>query len=282
MTIQQINDEIAKLSRRISTLKGLPDVQSQSTPLSSTVVQYYQSNIATGSGPNGTWLLSDFFGTVSGVPYNQSLDIVNRLIAQGIGLGYFTTLKQAYDRMYGVVTDVYGTPPSIVIPSGAGAGTYADYDSALLALVSAANSAIGTFVSLHSDMASELNAAWQAMEAAGPNTVAAKFTLAGVDWTQIVVSQLSTTAFISTIGSLGLDTQQGMSAQVFEGLADTSNVYGQALVGAMREGRNTAGITSAGMAINNAIPAVPAEIPPQAPLLGGNYTVAEARAAVSN
>lgn len=130
MTIQQVNDEIAKFSRRVSTLKGLPDVQSQTTPLSSTVVQYYQSNIANGSGPNGTWLLSDFFGTAAGVPYNQCLSIVNTLIAQGISLGYFTTLKQAYDRMYGVVTDVYGPPPSIVIPAGAGAGSYATYDAA--------------------------------------------------------------------------------------------------------------------------------------------------------
>lgn len=279
MTIQQVNDEIAKFSRRVSTLKGLPDVQSQTTPLSSTVVQYYQSNIANGSGPNGTWLLSDFFGTAAGVPYNQCLSIVNTLIAQGISLGYFTTLKQAYDRMYGVVTDVYGPPPGIVIPAGAGAGSYATYDAALVALAAAANSAIGTIATTYSTFVAELNAAWQPMEAASPHTLSAKFTRAGVDWTQITVSELSTLAFISNIGNLGLDTQQGMSAQVFEGLANTSNAYGQALVGAMREGRNTAGITAAGIAIDNAIPSVPAAIPPQAPLLGGDYTVAEARAA---
>ncbi len=280
MTIEQTSAEALRLSRKVSTLKDLPDVESQTTPISSAVQSYYQTNLAQGGGPNGTWLLSDFFGTVAGVPYNQGLTEVNQLITQGINLGYFTTLKQAYDRMYGVVTNVYGLPPTITIPSGAGAGSYTTYDDALLALVAAADAAIGVLKNTYSTYIDKLNAAWQPMEKASPHTLTAKFAKANVVWTDLQSAQLPITAFISGIGDLGTDTQQGMSAQVMEGLANTANTYGQALIGAMREGRNTAGITSTGAGIDNAVPSQPAEIPPQAPLTDGNYTVEQARAKV--
>ena len=282
MTITQVNAEIARLGHRVSTLKGLNDVESQTAPLSDTVVDYYQDNIAQGGGPNGTWLLSDFFGTAAGVPYNQSLDVVNELIEQGTDLGYFSTLSEAYSRMYLVVTDVYGAPPTITIPSGPGAGSYSDYDSALIALVAAADAAIGALITLYPDYVDQLNAAWQPMETAQPNTLTAKFAKAGVVWSDLQTAQLPITAFISSIGSLGNDTEQGQSAQIFEGLADTSNAYGQALIGAMREGRNTAGITDIGLGIDNSVPSVPASVPPQAPLTDGVYTVSQARNRLSN
>ncbi len=281
MTISQVNDEIARLNKKVSTLKGLPDVENQTEPLTDAVTNYYQNNIALGGGPNGTWLISDFFGPVSGVPFNQSLTTINELLQQGQSLGYFSTLNEVYVRITNALTDVYGVPPGIVIPPGPGAGTYSTYDDAALALVAAAETAIGTLNSTYPDFVNELNTAWNLMEEACPQSIDDKFDLAGVAWADLQYAQLPISAFIPTIGDLGKNTQQGMSAQVLEGLANTSNIYGQALVGAMREGRNEAGIEDIGVSLDNAVPSTPASVPPQAPLSSGNYTVAEARAKVS-
>jgi hypothetical protein len=63
-----------------------------------------------------------------------------------------------------------------------------------------------------------------------------------------------------------------------EALADTSVQAGQAIIGAMREGRNDAALDSASIGHDNGVPDQPTTVPPQATLLNSQYTVAEARA----
>jgi hypothetical protein len=91
---------------------------------------------------------------------------------------------------------------------------------------------------------------------------------------------LPITAFIPALAGYGQDTQTGMAAQFLESIANTANQYGQAMVGALREGRNTAGINAVGLKADNDVPQQPTSVPPQATLSSSEYTPAQARALV--
>lgn len=266
----------------IETLKGLPLVNQTSTPVPTAVQTFYSTTLAKGSGPNGTILLSDILGTAAGIPSNvaltEAIDTIQKLLAAGS----LATLDGIYSDMVNVVSSAYGTPPTIIIPSGPAAGTYSDYDSAVLACISAADVAIGAVVVANASLVSSMNASWFAM--------ARNFCfepvlqdLASVDWTVIPRNaQLPITAFVTGIDGFGQNTEQGQSADFLEAVADVTNQYGQALVGAMREGRNKVALNSANIRPNNEVPATPLTPPPQASLSDGEYTPAEARQLVQN
>lgn len=281
MTIQQTNNEIARLNGRVSTLKGLPAAANVTTPITNAVSSFYNSTLAGGSGLNGTYVVADFFGSAAGVPFNQTftvaIDFINRNTA------VLVDLNTLYSQMRNVATSAYGSPPTVTIPSGPAAGSYATYDAALLALATAANNEIGNILpKLTANVITEVNSAWYDAAFTIANEPSNR-NKAAIDYGNLQPNyQLAVSAFVPSIGALGTDTAQGGSAQLFEGLANTANQYGQAFVGAMREGRNQLGLGQINVGLDNGIPSQPAQVPPQAVLSNGSYTVAEARAAVQN
>ena len=105
--------------------------------------------------------------------------------------------------------------------------------------------------------------------------------LASIDYATLTAgAQLPITAFIPSLAGYGQETQTGMAAQFLESIANTANQYGQAMVGALREGRNTAGLDAVNLKIDNGVPQQPASVPPQATLSDSEYTPAQARALV--
>jgi hypothetical protein len=277
-TITQTAAAAAAFSQKLGTLKGLDLIANTKTPVPASVATYYQTNIAKGSGPNGTFVITDFFGSAAGIPYNTDLTTVVSTISAQLAAGTLTTLNTVYSRMKNVVTDVYGTPPSIGIPSGPAAGTYATYDEAIVALITAADAAIGTAITAMGTATTALNTAWTEMVQHSTNEVAFQ-TKAAIDYTTLTAgAQLPISAFIPALAGYGKETQTGMAAQFLESIANTANQYGQAMIGALREGRNTAGIDAVGLKVDNHVPSQPNAVPPQAPLSNSEYTVAEARA----
>jgi hypothetical protein len=244
------------------------------------VATYYQSTLAKGSGPNGTYLTTDFFGSSAGIPYNTDLTAVNSTITAQITAGTLTALNTIYSQMVSVVTSAYGTPPAITIPSGPAAGLYTTYDLALAALVTAANAAIGTAITAMGTATTTLNTAWTAMVQHSANESTFQ-TQASIDYATLTAgAQLPITAFIPALAGYGQQTQEGMAAQFLESIANTANQYGQAMVGALREGQSTSGLGLANLKADNDIPQQPNSVPPQATLSDSQYTVAEARALV--
>jgi hypothetical protein len=279
-TIAQTAAETAAFSRKLGTLKGLDLIANTTTPVPAAVATYYDTNIALGSGPNGTFLTTDFFGSAAGIPYNDYLTTVTTTITAQLTAGTLTTLNDIYSRMKNVVTSVYGAPPTITIPAGSAAGVYATYDLALAALITAANAAIGTAVVAMGTATTTLNTAWTAMVQHSVNEPVFQ-AKASINYATLTAgAQLPITAFIPALAGYGQDTQVGMSAQFLESIANTANQYGQAMVGALREGRNTAGLNSINLKSDNDVPQQPASVPPQATLSGSEYTPAQARALV--
>jgi hypothetical protein len=279
-TIAQTAAATAAFSRKLGTLKGLDLIANTTTPVPADVATYYDTNIALGSGPNGTFLTTDFFGSAAGIPYNDYLTTVTATITAQLTAGTLTTLNDIYSRMKNVVTSVYGVPPTITIPAGSAAGVYATYDAALAALITAADAAIGTAVVAMGTATTTLNTAWTAMVQHSVNEPVFQ-AKASIDYATLTAgAQLPITAFIPALAGYGQDTQVGMSAQFLESIANTANQYGQAMVGALREGRNTAGLNSINLKSDNDVPQQPASVPPQATLSSSEYTPAQARALV--
>jgi hypothetical protein len=279
-TLAQTAAETAAYSQRLGTLKGLPLVANTTTPVPAAVATYYQSTLAKGSGPNGTYLTTDFFGSAAGIPYNNYLTSVASTISAQLTAGTLTTLNDIYSRMKNVITNVYGAPPTITIPSGSAAGVYATYDAAIAALITAADAAIGTTISAMGTATATLNTAWTEMVKHSANEATFQ-TQASINYATLTAgAQLPITAFIPALAGYGQETQEGMAAQFLESIANTANQYGQAMVGALREGRNTAGLNAINLKSDNAVPQLPNAVPPQATLSGSEYTPAEARALV--
>jgi hypothetical protein len=279
-TLTQISAIAASNSKKLATLKGLDLINGTTTPVPVAVATYYSNNLAKGSGPNGTYLTTDFFGSAAGIPYNDYLTTVTSTISAQLTAGTLTTLNTIYSRMVSVVTSAYGTPPTITIPAGPAAGVYATYDLALAALITAADAAIGTAIVTMGTATTTLNTAWTEMvqHSANEPVFQAK---ASIDYATLTAgAQLPITAFIPALAGYGQDTQVGMAAQFLESIANTANQSGQAMVGALREGRNTAGLDAVNLKIDNGVPQQPTSVPPQATLSDSEYTPAQARALV--
>jgi hypothetical protein len=133
-TLSQTAAETAAYTKKLSTLKGLDLINGPSTtPVPLAVPTYYLTQLAKGSGPNGTFLTTDFFGSAAGIPYNDQLTSVTSTLTTQLAAGTLTTLNTVYSQMASVVTSAFGVPPTITIPAGSAAGVYATYDAALAA-----------------------------------------------------------------------------------------------------------------------------------------------------
>jgi hypothetical protein len=98
-TIAQTAAETAAYSRRLGTLKGLDLIANTTTPVPAAVATYYATNLASGSGPSGTFLTTDFFGSAAGIPYNEDLATVTSTISAQLTAGTLTALNTIYSQM---------------------------------------------------------------------------------------------------------------------------------------------------------------------------------------
>jgi hypothetical protein len=280
-TITQTAAASKTAQEKVTTLNGLPLAANTPTPIPAEVAAYYQANLAKGSGPSGTYLTTDFFGSAAGMPYNDYLTSVTSTISAQLTAGTLTTLNNIYSYMKTLVsTNTYGVPPTIVLPAPYNTPTYATYDAALTRLITEANAAIGTAITAMGTATATLNTAWTAMVQHSANESIFQ-TQASIDYATLTAgAQLPITAFIPALAGYGQDRQVGMAFDFLSSIADTSNQYGQAMVAALIEGGNKAGLESAGITPDTAVPSQPNAIPPLVSTSQYGYTVAQARADV--
>lgn len=270
---------VAAAIKNLATLRDLPLINDVATPISVTTRDFYANTLAIGSGPVGSLLLTDVLGTPTGQGVNEYLAPVNQRLAELILQGDLNDLTAIYQRMSSLFSGTYGTPPTINIPSGAGAGSYTTYDAALQALITAANTEVGNVISNIGNYAQEINTAWVAMS----QHLAREAVLqsrAGLDFSTLTgLGQNEITSFLNNLGSYGVNTQVGMSAQYLQNIANLTVMPGQALIGAMRESRNNRALDVATIGHDNLVPDRPPALP-QADLGDDTYTPAQARTVV--
>jgi len=271
----------------IESLKNLPLLQAQTQPLSSAAQTFYASTFAAGSGPQGTFVLTDFLGTAIGITVGQYFQSTTAIINAITTAGSLDDLIEIYDVMIGCFNGLYpdplNPPDGIDIPVPLpGAGVYADLDSAIAALVGLANAEIANLQTSLGANATTMNSDWNAICARVVYEATNQSRASLQMYALIPSDKMSVLALISSLNGIGNDTQQGGGAEFFEAIANTTVLSGQALIGALREGRNDTALDSQGIGRDNAVPATPDSPPPQATLLNSEYTVTQARAVIGS
>ena len=272
-SLQQIKDifsiELPDLARAVTateTNAGLSDIIALTQPVPPYVQTSFLSQLATGSGPEGTLTLFDFLGVATGVPYTDQFNSVTATLTQLQTAGALTTLignTGVYTTMISTLDGDYTTvidpgPPEdiqIIIPSPfPGAGTYTSLDEAFVSgLIPAAQNLISNVANNNSTAAASMNTSFSAM---AEQLVYEKNNLAqaGVEFDEITQSTPALLSIGTNLHEIGRDVAPQGQNEFFTAIAQTSNIYGQAVIASLREGRNIDVLNTEGIPLNTQIP----------------------------
>ena len=241
--------DLATSTLALESNSGLGDINALTTPVPQSIRDSIQTTMATGTGPNGTLTICDFIGTVAGVPWGNVLPEVTGNINALANLGAFTNLYTTWSVMLNTLNGVYGNVGNtITIPSGPGAGTYSNANVAFDAgLIPAAQGYITTVVSTYPTETSNLNTSWgrltQQIEVETTNLGLAQVNFATLEPN----SRSAIQSIVYSLHDIGTDIAPGGPNDLFTGIADTSNITGQAVIASLREGRNIQALGDAGV-----------------------------------
>jgi hypothetical protein len=242
-SMQQVNkisnvpiEKFAQAVANLETTKDLPDVGGTSVPVDTSETQAALALVALGSGPNGTYTYSDFFGCMSGLPYPWER------IQELIKLIQTPTLQTIYNNLY---TAIQGPTPGL--------------DAAVQAQIDLANAEISRLFNLRGTDANiqELIDLWEATGVQlGLEQQARDLGLPPLPDPRDDTLNIFPTVqygFVDTLPQIAPETQPHMAAQTIENISDISLIAGQSMIGLLRESRNQDRLGSAGIPLYNNI-----------------------------
>lgn len=296
--------QLGQVAATLETTKGL-NLISNNGGLDQDVFNFYKTQMATGSGKNGELLLTDVIGTAAGWVHEDELNAEAERLRTLNSLGELDLLQRwptpksstnSQNGLYTVlyyhwVDNAYYTPilqfgqpdiPRWTLPAGISsissvAGTYNTRVAASDAVIGLVNTEIQRIANKYPIQAAQSRAAYTNM---GNQLVREKQNQAAagiVPANTIRGTKTPVQGLISNLHSLGQDVSLGGSAYVLEKLADTRIKGGQAVIGAMREGRNIQRLAAYGIPTSLFANST-TKTSEQATLLNSTYTVDEAKA----
>lgn len=308
------NTNLPTLANAVSVLESNKDldlINDLTTPVPPVVQNFWGNTFATGTGPGNTLTVNDLIGTASGNTHNTELPVVANVLTQltdigaldpliGNGGSSTSTDNGIYTLMEYALTGAYSDAGNIanvtVIPATtwySGPQIFANVDVAFGnvpdGLIEAANTWIANIATTYSDqanvsnqatdnMAQQLSINVENLNYAGINVGAVVNDIANAN---LVSNSVSTVlSLTSQLHDIGKDISEGGAAQFFDAVANASALSGQAVVAAMREGRNIAVLNAVGIQLDtqlvdvNPTPQIANNLP------NAQYSVAEARANV--
>jgi hypothetical protein len=251
----------------IETLKGLYLLETLSAPVPATITQYLKDNFATGTGPYGTFTVMDFVGTAAGVNVtNLMLQVPVLINAMDVAV-----LQGLYNDMLATVSGTYGanTGP-VTIPAGPAAGVYATGDLAFTTgLIPAAQAEIANLIAAYPNETNDLNSVF--------DTISQQIFREAVNQAKTGLNydslpgdiQSNALSFASSLVQYGQDNTPKNASEFLNTVAQFGTLPGQAIIGALREGRNYQSLSEAGILSTNF--AVPSTYPGESP--GGSANV---------
>jgi hypothetical protein len=291
---------LAVATQTLESNKGLPLINALTKPLPDNVYNYFTQTWTTGTGPYGTYLLTDVIGPPTGIVINDALTntiaVLNSMTTANAFLGLTNPINGVYTVMANTSAGDYTQtssipnpepPPddlpqyTVVIPVGLpAAGTYGTYGSESAAiqdaftngLIPAMLSEVGNIITAYPTQTAQLNSNWANISLQITNSDQ-NLVLAGINFADLQPN-VQPTGLVSGLPDYGLDTVEGGAAFVMESLSQTNTIGGQAIISTMREARNQVKLASAGIETDIVVSDVIAE--PQATLSSGQYTASEA------
>jgi hypothetical protein len=217
-------EKFAQVVTNLETVRGLELLQGISVPVDPELASLASGNMSNGTGANGVYTLSDFFGCMSGLPYAW------RDIEQYIKELQTTNLQTIYDNIY--------IECSAPLPN-------------LAPLIVQANDEIQYILNKNPQKAKILNTLWNNTGIQLTSEQAARLTalqpVPVPQDDQLGASPDAQISFVDSIPEWSKNTLPHMHAQTLEAIADWTTIGGQSLVGMMREQRNKERLSQLGI-----------------------------------
>ena len=226
--------KIERVAQVVTNLEVTNDISVNGTsiPVNVANVDSALANIAKGSGPNGTFLMNDFFPSMTQSTYR--LDRIQALVIQL----QTTTLANIYNQMF---TEL----------SSPGVNT----NTNMATYITNANNEINSIFNTAANSAAvtELNTLWNNLGTYLTNETSVR-TLAGLGYATTSTSTTqSIYGFLDGVNQYALDTEPNQSAMVLEKIANRTTLGGQSLIALMREIRNAYRLGLTGAELDNDI-----------------------------
>jgi hypothetical protein len=247
-TMQQVNnirkidiEKFAQVVASLETIEGLPLTNGTNIPTDAAEAQAALSLVALGTGTNNLYTYSDFFGCMSGLPYDW-VNLQNAISNMPTG-----NLPTIYSNLY---TATQG--PSLGL------------DAAVQAQIDLVNTEITTIRTTNPEQASELNDLYSATATQLASEQLARDTgLAAIPSPRISGKNgdlfpypLMIYSFTDLLPNYAILTAPNLSAQNLEAISDLTLVAGQSIVAAMRAERNQVRLSEVGITLDDNIPDV--------------------------
>jgi hypothetical protein len=270
-------DEFARVLQEVETLKDTDFIQDQTELVEDNIRDIWfdeTSPITLGTGTNNRLILADLIGLVSGfnivAPIQQNKSLFLELESAGAfqpftqkgnptdtNIGFFQVIEHLLNGEYTTEnTNTVGGDEVIVsytitIPAGVkGEGTYTDFP-----LTAAIN--LAWFDGIYPELVETANTIinnskrWQIHRA---REFLNRERLLEPDFFELPHAREDSLRFAQQLPQRALDTTVGGAGQILEGIADRSNQGGQALIAALREGRNIDRLESVGISTRSVRP----------------------------
>jgi hypothetical protein len=249
-------EKFAQVVASLETSIDLPLTAGTNVPVNSTSASTGLNQIAYGSGPNGSYTMSDFFGCMSGLPY-QWTDIQNLILQL-----QSSTLATLYQEIYTTISTATEDVSSIV-----------------QGYINSANTEIQNIMNNNPGAAALLNRSWDVTGTQLTNEQRARnIALAPVDTPRSnTVSTYPGTilSYVNQIQTYSTETDPNMHSQTITAISDLTGVTGQSQVALLRSIRNQARLQQIGVPVPSAIPN--GQTPLTSSILSNNGTVSTAQ-----
>jgi hypothetical protein len=306
------NTDLPAVSAAVSRLESNLDldlINALTEPVPTVVTAFVGNTLATGTGPANTVTTNDVIGIAAGATVSTELPTVTDVVTELATLGALLPLTAnggsslssdngIYTLMSYALTGAYSNAGNVqditTIPSTAyyaGPQVFGDVDLAFstagTGLIAVANSYISNIAANNANLVSQANdasnACAQQLVLNVNNCIAAGIDIGNVvndpANANLVPNSISTVlGLTSQLHDIGLDITEGGAAQFFENTANTSNLPGQAVIAAMREGRNIAVLNAVGIVLDTQLVDVNPNTTVANNLQDAQYSAAQARA----
>ena len=236
-------EKFAQVVASMETTQGLDLINGTNVPTDISEAQAAYELVALGTGPYKTFTYSDFYGCMSGLPYNwpQLQTAITDLQT--------STLVTIYENLYNII--VAGPDPMEPAP-------YTTYNQNIQDQIDLANDEIASIRTLRPGASVDLNDLYNTFAVQLGNEQRARNTglspLPSPRDPYINKFPITIYSFVDTLPLYGKQTQPHMAAQTLEAISDLTFVAGQSIVGAMREFRNQDRLDYIGVSLDDNIP----------------------------
>lgn len=238
-------EKFAQVVASIETTQGLDLINGTNVPTDVSEAQIAYELVALGTGPYKTFTFSDFFGCMSGLPYNwPKLQTLMTDLQT-------STLTTIYQNLYDAI--IAGPDPLDPTP-------IPTYNSTVQSYIDAANAEIALIRTVRPGASVDLNDFYNSMATQLGNEQRARNTglspLASPRDAYINKYPIVIYSFVDLLPLYGKQTQPHMAAQTLEAISDLTFVAGQSVIGTMRQARNQDRLNYVGITPDDNIPDV--------------------------